>query len=149
MPVRATKGTLPLIDRWFDCAQWDAMPADKNGWAVVVVDCVGEQPWSRRPWAEAVKYPPTSRSGGGSVTVEGDAPIFVTNNNGIIKVTVQSSDVLAGSSKVTVTNGGDAVLGQDDVSVDVVEANLSLQNIGGLLLVGQINPTGGSVGQLA
>lgn len=148
MPVRATKGTLPTLDRWFDCAQWDAMPVDKNGWAVVVVDCVGELPWSRRPWAEAVKYPPTSFSGSGNVTIEGDAPIFVSNNNGIVQISVQSSDVLAGSSKVTVTNGGNAILGQDDVSVDVVEANLSLQNIGGLLTLVQINPAGSSAGQV-
>jgi len=151
MPVRATKVVSGLlIDRFFGCGQWDALPSGKDGWAVVSVNCDTETPRSLRPYAEPVKYSPNAIDTGASsqVTIQGTSPIFATNQNGVVILTLQTSDVIATSTKVSVLNGGAAIVGPDDVGIDVVEGNLSLQNLGGLLPLVKINASGAGSGNV-
>ena len=120
MPILATKGTSPELTRFFDCGQWDAMPAGKNGWTAVRVDCDGELPRSRRPWAEGIRYPPNSSggSGGGLAGVTATAPLIATTTAGIANI---SYDAL-----LLATDLLDALPGPYDSDEDAVTGGLAV-----------------------
>jgi len=89
MPVLASKGTTPVVERLFDCGSWDAFPVGKNGWTASVVDCDGEVPRSRRPWAESLRYTTnqgTTIGGGGIAGITATAPLTAIASGGIVNI---------------------------------------------------------------
>ena len=93
MPVRMQKTTLGvLVDRWADCSAWDALPSPgKDGWTLITLDCQGEIPRSRRPWAESLSYSPNASVtgvGGGLAAIQATSPLTAVTSGGIATISI-------------------------------------------------------------
>lgn len=87
MPVIATKDG---FTRYWDNAQWDAMPAGNNGWTLVKRIDV-EKPEARRPFAE-IAPPRVFPIGEPLLGIDGEAPIVVITTGGIATVSIAPAD---------------------------------------------------------
>ena len=141
MPVKAA---LSGTTRLFDCSQWDAMPAGNLGWTLIQRDCNGETPTARRPFAEV--GPPRILPSKQVLDILEQNPITVVTANGVATIGLLTGDVTAGSLKITITDGTGAAVG-GDVVIDIDEAQILLQNLGGLLALTQIAQGGAATGQ--
>lgn len=141
MPVKAAKSG---ITRLFDCSQWDAMPAGNLGWTLIQRDCDSETPTARRPYAEVA--PPRILPSTQVLAILEQNPITVVTINGISTIGLLTGDVTGGSAKIIITDGTGAAVG-GDVIIDIDEAEILLQNLGGLLALTQIAQGGATTGQ--